>query len=74
VASGRRRREARGHRQRGSPPATFRPTITADRQETRVLAEQNAALDPLRLGRSTGRLDAAELRAVDDALLLVLSL
>ena len=55
-------------------PASFRPTITLDRRETRVLVEQTTVVDPQRLGRSTGRLDATELRAVDDALMLVLGL
>jgi mRNA interferase MazF len=39
-----------------------------------VLVEQTTVVDPQRLGRSAGRLDAAEIRAVDDALLLVLGL
>lgn len=55
-------------------PATFRPTIGLDGAETRVLVEQTTVVDPQRLGRSAGRLDADELRAVDDALALVLSL
>lgn len=55
-------------------PATFRPTITLDNTETRVLVEQTTVVDPQRLGRSAGRLDADELRAVDDALALVLGL
>jgi mRNA interferase MazF len=55
-------------------PATFRPTITIGRQETRVLVEQTTVVDPQRLGRSAGRLDAAELGAVDEALRLVLGL
>jgi mRNA interferase MazF len=42
--------------------------------ETRVLVEQTTVVDPHRLGRSAGRLDADEIRAVDDALALVLSL
>jgi len=54
--------------------ATFRPTITLDNTETRVLVEQTTVVDPQRLGRSAGRLDADELRAVDDALALVLGL
>jgi mRNA interferase MazF len=58
----------------GARPATFRPTIEIDGTETRVLVEQSTVVDPRRLGRSAGRLDAAELRAVDDALELVLSL
>ncbi|MBS1846142.1 MAG: type II toxin-antitoxin system PemK/MazF family toxin [Actinobacteria bacterium] len=58
----------------GARPATFRPTIDIDGAETRVLVEQTTVVDPRRLGRSAGRLDAAELRAVDDALELVLGL
>jgi mRNA interferase MazF len=54
--------------------ATFRPTIELDRTETRVLVEQTTVVDPQRLGRSAGRLGADELRAVDDALALVLGL
>src|ERR687887_1721930 len=48
--------------------ASFRPTVTLDREETRVLVEQTTVVDPQRLGRSAGRLDAGELRAVDEAL------
>ena len=54
--------------------ASFRPTITVDGEETRVLVEQTAVVDPQRLGRSAGRLGAHELRAVDEALMLVLGL
>jgi mRNA interferase MazF len=55
-------------------PATFRPTILLDDTETRVLVEQTTVVDPQRLGRSAGRLDAGELRAVDEALALVFGL
>jgi len=55
-------------------PATFRPTIEIAGTETRVLVEQTTVVDPQRLGRSTGRLDADELRVVDEALALVLGL
>jgi mRNA interferase MazF len=55
-------------------PASFRPTITLPDGETRVLVEQTTVVDPQRLGRSAGRLDASALRAVDDALMLVLGL
>lgn len=55
-------------------PATFRPTISLDDTETKVLVEQTTVVDPERLGRSAGRLDAAELQAVDEALALVLGL
>ena len=55
-------------------PASFRPTIALERQQTRVLVEQTTVVDPQRLGRSAGRLDADELRSVDEALMLVLGL
>jgi mRNA interferase MazF len=55
-------------------PTSFRPTITLEGTETRVLVEQTTAVDPQRLGPSAGRLDATELRAVDEALVLVLGL
>lgn len=54
--------------------ASFRPVITIADTETRVLVEQVSVVDPQRLGRSAGRLEATELRAVDDALRLVLGL
>ena len=54
--------------------ASFRPTIIVERRETRVLVEQTTVVDPKRLGRSAGRLEASELRAVDDALSLILGL
>lgn len=55
-------------------PASFRPSITIDGHSTRVLVEQTTVVDPQRLGRSAGRLDASELRAVDEALVLILGL
>jgi mRNA interferase MazF len=55
-------------------PASFRPTISLGGSETRILVEQTTVVDPQRLGRSAGRLGANELRAVDDALMLVLGL
>jgi mRNA interferase MazF len=54
--------------------ASFRPTITLAGQETRVLVEQTTVVDPGRLGRSAGRLDASQLLALDEALMLVLGL
>jgi mRNA interferase MazF len=54
--------------------ATFRPSITLRGEQTRVLVEQTTVVDPERLGRSAGRLDAGELRAIDEALALVLGL
>jgi mRNA interferase MazF len=55
-------------------PATFRPTISLEQGETRVLAEQTTVVDPQRLGASAGRLEAGELAALDAALALVLGL
>lgn len=55
-------------------PASFRPAIRLERQETRVLVEQTTVVDPQRLGRSAGRLDSDELRTVDEALMLVFGL
>lgn len=52
--------------------ATFRPVISLNGRSTRVLAEQTRLVDPQRLGRSSGRLEASEMRAVDEALTLVL--
>ena len=55
-------------------PTTFRPAIALAGEETRILVEQTTVVDPQRLGRSAGRLEARELQAVDDALMLVLGL
>jgi mRNA interferase MazF len=55
-------------------PASFRPAIDLEGEATRVLVEQTTVIDPEQLGRSAGRLSAAELRSVDEALTLVLGL
>jgi mRNA interferase MazF len=57
-----------------APPRSFRPTIEADGEQTRVLVEQTTAVTADRLGDSIGRLSAAELRNVDAALGLVFGL
>jgi mRNA interferase MazF len=54
--------------------ASFRPTIRVKGQDTRVLVEQTTVVDPQRLGRSAGRLAHDELRAVDEALVLIFGL
>ncbi len=54
--------------------ASFRPTITIDGTDTRVLVEQTTVIDPERLGAPAGRLEAGELRAVDEALALILGI
>lgn len=58
----------------GAAPASFRPTITLNGRTTRVLVEQTTVIDPQRLGQTAGRLDPHEMRAVDEALSLVLGL
>lgn len=55
-------------------PTSFRPVITVNGRETRVIVEQTTVVDPQCLGPSAGRLDAPELIAVDDALALILAL
>ena len=55
-------------------PASFRPMVALKGRETRVLAEQTTVVDPQRLGASAGRLGTEEIRAVDDALALLLGL
>ncbi len=55
-------------------PASFRPLIDLAGTMTKVLVEQVTVVDPRRLGRSASRLAASELRAVDEALALVLGL
>jgi mRNA interferase MazF len=55
-------------------PASFRPAITLDGTRTCILVEQTTVVDPERLGRSAGRLDAGELQSVDEALALILSI
>ena len=53
---------------------SFRPPATIGGTVTRVLVEQTVALDLDRLGRSAGHLESEELRALDEALALVLGL
>jgi mRNA interferase MazF len=52
-------------------PASFRPAVTLDGTQTRILVEQTIVVDPERLGRSAGRLEATELQSVDEALALI---
>ena len=54
--------------------ATFRPEVAIEGRVTRVLAEQTAAVDPQRLGEPAGQLTFEELRRLDAALRVVLSL
>jgi mRNA interferase MazF len=59
---------------RSAAAATFRPEVEVAGERTLILVEQLRAVDLERLGESAGRLTARELRAVDDALELVLGL
>jgi mRNA interferase MazF len=59
---------------RSAAAATFRPEVRVAGQATRVLVEQLRAVDLHRLDEHVGRLAPAELRAVDEALELVLAL
>lgn len=54
--------------------ATFRPAVDVNGERTRVLVEQTSAVDPSRLGERTGHLSFNELKAVNAALRLILSL
>lgn len=55
-------------------PATFRPEVEIWGRATRVLAEQVNAVDPSRLREREGHLAFEELRALDPALRIVMSL
>lgn len=54
--------------------ASFHPEITVVDQPTQVLCEMVGAVDARALGRHVGHLTHDEMRAVEDALLLVLDL
>ncbi len=59
----------------GRRAASFRPQIEIDGTKTRVMVEQLTVIDPqTRLGDFAGRLDGAEMQAVDVALQAVLAL
>jgi mRNA interferase MazF len=55
-------------------PASFRPEIDLEGQQTRVLVEQLGAVDASRLGDLCGHLSAEEQWGVDEALSTVLGL
>lgn len=58
----------------GALPTVFRPEVEVAGRRTLVLTEQVRALDRSRLGRRVGTLAETELRAVDNALKVVLGL
>jgi mRNA interferase MazF len=57
-----------------APAASFHPEITLDDGVTQVLCEMIGAVDARALGERTGHLTMDEMRAVDDALMMVLDL
>lgn len=59
----------------GRRAASFRPEIEIHGTKTRVIVEQLTVIDPqYRLGEFAGRLEPAEMRAVETALRAVLGL
>ena len=54
--------------------ASFHPEVNVEDQQTQVLCEMVGAVDARALGEQAGHLTRHELRAVEDALLLVLDL
>lgn len=57
-----------------APPASFHPEIDVAEEPTRVLCEMVGAVDQRALSKRVGHLTLDEMRAIDDALLLVLGL
>jgi mRNA-degrading endonuclease toxin of MazEF toxin-antitoxin module len=57
-----------------APSASFHPEIELGGERTRVLCEMVGAIDTRSLGDHVAHLAYDELRAVDEALLLVLGL
>lgn len=59
---------------RSAPEASFHPEIEVGAERTRVLCEMVGAVDAQALGRQVGHLSLAEMRTIDDGLLLVLGM
>lgn len=57
-----------------TPPATFHPEIVVGERPTRLMCEMVGPVDTRVLGECVGHLTVDEMRAVDDALELVLDL
>ena len=57
-----------------TPPASFHPEVTVCDQPTRVMCEMVGAVDAQALGARVDHLALDDLRAVEDALALVLDL
>jgi mRNA interferase MazF len=59
----------------GRRAASFRPEVEISGVKTRVMVEQLTAIDPaVRLGEFAGRLDHADMQAIDTALRAMLAL
>jgi mRNA interferase MazF len=59
---------------RSAQPRSFRPSIAVKGEQTQVLVEQTAAVDPGRLGPLVGHVSRRELEEIDASLRLVLEL
>jgi mRNA interferase MazF len=59
---------------RSAPAASFHPEITLDDEPTQILCEMTGAVDARALGAQVGHLTVEEMRAVNDALVMVLDL
>lgn len=57
-----------------TPPASFHPEVGVGDDLTRVMCEMVGPVDSRALGAQAGHLTLDEMRAVDDALALVLDL
>jgi mRNA interferase MazF len=57
-----------------TPPASFHPEIEIDNEATRVMCEMVGAVDARALGEHVAHLPLDQMRAVDEALELVLDL
>lgn len=57
-----------------TPPASFHPEVSIGESATRVMCEMISAVDARVIGKQVGHLTLDEIRAVDDALLLILDL
>jgi len=57
-----------------TPPASFHPEVIVEGEATRTMCEMVGAIDAGSLGERVGHLAHDEMRAVEDALALVLDL
>ena len=57
-----------------APPASFHPEVELGGEQTRVLCEMVSAIDSRTLGEQVAHLSLDEVRAVEEALRLVLGL